>query len=538
MGIKLRHLRLCFAGDEISRRRNGVVSGVSDEGFGHSFCYVSPDPAEDAHTHQHHTFRTISGAFISANASAPLSTETFSDGSLSKASAFESSELFNSIPLQPIIPAARGSDPIERGFLSGPIQRSFLSEPLDRRRRLPKSKNRSLLRSKLKALIPKFRRSNSSGQHRNRIDGESGGATAASPCDWNGDDESFDGKNLQWAQGKAGEDTVHLVISDEHVFVAIYDGFNGPDATHFLLTNLYANVHRELRGILWTETEPHRRPAADHSRVLEAMREGLRKTEESYLDVADLMMAENPELSLMGSCVLVMVMKGADVYLMNVGDSRAIVAQQRDDSGGGFPRKKMKMRKVYEESLCNLSSRQLTMDHTTSIKEEARRIKQEHPDDPSAITNHRVKGYLKVTRAFGAGFLKHPKWNEALLETFRIDYVGTSPYVTCSPHLFHYTLLPNDAFLILSSDGLYQYFTNQEVVSKLETFMAAFPEGDPAQHLVEEVVFRTAKRAGLEFRELLDVPQGDRRKYHDDVSIIVVSFQGRIWQSHHRVPGN
>lgn len=34
------------------------------------------------------------------------------------------------------------------------------------------------------------------------------------------------------------------------------------------------------------------------------------------------------------------------------------------------------------------------------------RIKNEHPDDNHCIVNDRVKGRLKVTRAFGAGFLK------------------------------------------------------------------------------------------------------------------------------------
>lgn len=34
------------------------------------------------------------------------------------------------------------------------------------------------------------------------------------------------------------------------------------------------------------------------------------------------------------------------------------------------------------------------------------RIKNEHPDDPRCIVNDRVKGRLKVTRAFGAGSLK------------------------------------------------------------------------------------------------------------------------------------
>jgi hypothetical protein len=38
--------------------------------------------------------------------------------------------------------------------------------------------------------------------------------------------------------------------------------------------------------------------------------------------------------------------------------------------------------------------------------QEVYRIRQEHPDDPSAVTKGRVKGYLNITRAFGAGFLK------------------------------------------------------------------------------------------------------------------------------------
>lgn len=40
------------------------------------------------------------------------------------------------------------------------------------------------------------------------------------------------------------------------------------------------------------------------------------------------------------------------------------------------------------------------------IVQEVIRIKNEHPDDKQCIVNDRVKGRLKVTRAFGAGFLK------------------------------------------------------------------------------------------------------------------------------------
>lgn len=37
--------------------------------------------------------------------------------------------------------------------------------------------------------------------------------------------------------------------------------------------------------------------------------------------------------------------------------------------------------------------------------------------------------------------------------------------------------------------------------------------------------------AGMDFHELLDIPHGDRRKYHDDVSVMVISLEGRIWRS-------
>lgn len=341
---------------------------------------------------------------------------------------------------------------------------------------------------------------------------------------------------------------MHVVVSEENglVFVGIYDGFNGPDAPDFLLSNLYSAVCKELQGLL---SKSPAAPAdgrdrgnlrlgsdsvttADHSDVLNALETALKKTEEAFLETADRMVKENPELALMGSCVLAMLMRGEDIYLMNVGDSRAILAQKgrpdpkatacRIDSSDGGDQ--------FDE-MHSLISLQLTQDHSTYVEEEVHRIRNEHPDDPSAVVNDRVKGYLKVTRAFGAGFLKQPKWNDALLEMFRIDYIGTSPYITCTPSLSHHRLGLRDRFLILSSDGLNQYFTNQEAVSEVDLFLSSFPEGDPAQHLVEEVLFRAAKQAGMDFHELLDIPQGDRRRYHDDVSIIIISLEGRIWRS-------
>ncbi|KAJ0859736.1 putative protein-serine/threonine phosphatase [Helianthus annuus] len=289
----------------------------------------------------------------------------------------------------------------------------------------------------------------------------------------------------------------------------------------------------------------------DHEQVLRAMSRALEVTEFEYLDMTDKVMDQYPELALMGSCLLAVLMRDEDVYVMNLGDSRAIVAQddetkeavlsQTTDSG-------TVIEDVVKESIdadgkenCTeneghahdkrLTALQLSTDHSTSIEEEVTRIKNEHPDDDHCIVNDRVKGRLKVTRAFGVGSLKQAKWNDSLLEMFRNEYIGNAPYISCVPSLRHHQLCKKDQFLVLSSDGLYQYFSNQEVVSHVDSFMEKFPDGDPAQHLIEELLLRAAKKAGMDLHELLDIPQGDRRKYHDDVTVMVVSLEGRIWKS-------
>ncbi|CAM8933115.1 unnamed protein product [Rhodiola kirilowii] len=590
MGNAFPKINSCCAGAGTISGRHDVIAGAySDDGLGHSFCYIRPHPYSYSASKvqpeyvQTRTFRSISGASVSANTYNPLTTslvDLYSYTSFDKASAFESSTSFAAIPLQPVpkinmtAPLSSrggvvGSGPIEKGFLSGPIERGLYSGPMEKeqmhisvvdqpqlRKRFQLTKKQKIV-SFFNKVLKKRVKSGSSGSGQDLKEAEygvSGNVTVSSDSSVNlssclsinddeeldddDEDECFKSQNLQWAQGKAGEDRVHIVISEQHgwVFVGIYDGFNGPDAPDYLLANLYSSIGRELEGLmlrnkLSDESFEQLESVEEHCEVLKALRDALMKTEEGFLDIADKMVAENPELALMGSCVLVMLMKGEDVYLMNVGDSRAVLAQASeksnddDDDDDDDDSEFDKLSSI-------LTSIQLTVDHSTNEREEVEKIMKAHPDDPCVIVKNRVKGSLKVTRAFGAGFLKQQKWNNALLEAFRIDYTSDSPYITCSPSLQHHRLGPTDRFLILSSDGLYQYFTNQEAVSEVESFMATFPEGDPAQHLIEEVLFRAAKKAGMDFHDLLDIPQGDRRRrYHDDVSIIIISLEGRIWRS-------
>ena len=279
-----------------------------DETLGHSFCYVRssnrflspthsdrfvspstslrfspthdplprtrPDPPETG-------FKAISGASVSANSSVPKTViqleEEATDWAGNRATVvngFESTSSFSALPLQPV-PRGGGepSGTFERGggggfFLSGPIESGALSGPLNagagaegggsggvpfsaplggvyvRKKRkkgvsgFRKAFQRSAPEKKRPWVVPVL---NFVG--RKEVPANEGKAAAEGRAE----------SNVQWALGKAGEDRVHVVVSEEQgwLFVGIYDGFNGPDAPEFLMGHLYRAVHNELQGLFW-----------------------------------------------------------------------------------------------------------------------------------------------------------------------------------------------------------------------------------------------------------------------------------------------
>ncbi|CAI9291775.1 unnamed protein product [Lactuca saligna] len=92
------------------------------------------------------------------------------------------------------------------------------------------------------------------GGRRERADGDE--FRRSSEASFLDDEECFtQSQNFQWVQGKAGEDRVHVIVYEEQGWVSfgIYDGFNGPDAPYFLLSNMYQCVYKQLKGLLWDD---------------------------------------------------------------------------------------------------------------------------------------------------------------------------------------------------------------------------------------------------------------------------------------------
>ena len=106
------------------------------------------------------------------------------------------------------------------------------------------------------------------------------------------------------------------------------------------------------------------------------------------------------------------------LHLANVGDTRAVLVSE------GAPAKR------------------LTVDHVALDPNEARRVHQAG----GHVTNNRVGGILAITRALGDHTLK-----------------GDSGGVTAEPYCFVHTVDDHDRFVVMASDGVWEFVSNEQV---------------------------------------------------------------------------
>jgi hypothetical protein len=440
----------CFSGEPYAA---AVTSDpLPDDSHGHSFTYVPSGGAFDqpptaAATSSESSLFSLSGAAISANLATSGSMPSFRmfnelTWPQSTACTFESSRSFAAVPLLAPPRTLSMSGPVQ--FTSGrfseasgsastisgtPSGRAFMSGPFDRSSSASSSAGFQLSVSQLiaerHAARSRLRDERSllrffvGTASKLRLGSPRCGRRPEEPAQVSfsdGDSRSPPNGNVEWAQGIAGEDRFHVAVSEEHgwVFVGIYDGFNGPDATDYLFTNLYVAVHNELKGVLWDDIiqagdsarcgqedhaaagnaerlrlaqadgggaeapTPGNSAASVHRDVLRALARALKKTEEAFFAAAEERAAESPELGLMGSCVLVMVMKGTDVYVMNVGDSRAVLARRPEPDLKNVLGKASQdlqqfkadiVRELEAREVDGLQAVQLTPEHSTAVQE-------------------------------------------------------------------------------------------------------------------------------------------------------------------------
>jgi len=202
------------------------------------------------------------------------------------------------------------------------------------------------------------------------------------------------------------------------------------------------------------------------------------------------LMACEPEIEVnsleSGACALVAYMHHRELFVASVGDCRCVLAAI-DDAG-------------------EFSALQLSTDHKVNLPQEQARIESKggwvrasriDPEDgefvPARMYEIEGKPWLGpglcVSRALGD------------LNALRVGLVPT-------PEVFKHTLRPEDRFLILASDGVWEFMENDEVVQTVASCHAkGLPALDACRYLIAKAAVCWRKFEG---------------NYRDDITAIVV----------------
>lgn len=212
-----------------------------------------------------------------------------------------------------------------------------------------------------------------------------------------------------------------------------------------------------------------------------------------------------------GACAVVALVVGKSLYVASCGDCRAIMGfRDRDGS---------------------LRVEQITSDHSANEEREQRRLRTLYPEDYDIVReigrkNFYVKGRLQPTRSIGDTYMKVKEVNRAPMPRgLRISGSFKRPYISSVPDVFRIDLRDrHPEFLVLGSDGLFGEVSNDEIVQLVARFRK---EGvaNVSVALREAVLDKIAAIYGISAAEMEDISPGDRRNYHDDITIDVLHFE-------------
>lgn len=253
-------------------------------------------------------------------------------------------------------------------------------------------------------------------------------------------------------------------------------------------------------------------------------------------------------VAMSGAVACVAFLENRNLYVANTGDSGAVLGSLNSDG--------------------KWIARRLTNEHNTDNVSEINRIIAEHPkqERDTIFRQERLLGQLLPTRAFGDF---RYKWTAEVIQDFVVphsafgpqalpQYYFTPPYLTCQPEIAYHRLNPSDKFLILATDGLWEFLTPSQVVGIVGEHLAnkKFLEplrlsgqnmtlGDIALQLAQRKanqrnrpldqnsathLLRVAlggTEYGIEHSKishLLSLPKDVARLYRDDITITVIYF--------------
>jgi len=340
----------------------------------------------------------------------------------------------------------------------------------------------------------------------------------------------------QYAGNPSIEDTYAIrpvLKSDGGSLFGVFDGHSGTAASQFCKNELFDYFE-------WYYANGYTNDLLAAAPVLHA--------DDHFLKLA--LIDHRPLDGLSGACLLATHIKGDVVRTASAGDCRAVVGRRRVPSttqGGSttlvssveapLPAGDIPANQFYSpyHSVTSHDPVELSVVHQIDLNaREKERLLSQHPNEPDILRSDRVKGALQPTRGFGDGpYKRNDYFRNYWRRSVRYD-VWTPPYTTAEPDITQYTIQPNDEFIVLASDGLYQDLTPADVVHHVGTFLndpglRKRHSNNAGAYLIERALLAAAEHAvgrrdspERSLTWITQVPITHRRSLHDDITVIVV----------------
>eukprot|EP00605_Chrysophyceae_sp_TOSAG23-4_P001049 GSChrysophyteH1.ASY1.ANO1.1154.1 assembled CDS len=202
---------------------------------------------------------------------------------------------------------------------------------------------------------------------------------------------------------------------------------------------------------------------------------------QAFLKTNKLLKSSKIDDSLSGTTAITCLMKGEKLIIGNVGDSRAIIASEINGK---------------------LKYSPLSSDQTPFRKDERERLKLR---GAQIFTIDQIEGHEHIHENWGDVWDKTLEKPGCAFTRSIGDSVAESIGVYAEPEIVTWEMQPNDKFVVIASDGVFEFLPNQTVVDML----AEYPDIiDGAKHVVNQ-----------SYELWL---QNDQRT--DDITIIILKF--------------